>query len=767
MPKWSTYIPYPPKVTTDDKIPGISPKQTAFLLLNEQEALFGGSVGGGKSEALLIGALQYVDDYPTSSLLLRRTYRDLDKPGGLMFRARQWLTPTKAHWDGINYRWVFPNGATLNFGYLEHAGDELKFQSSEYQYCVQADTLIRMGDCTWKPIKEIEIGDFVDTLIGSKRVNKVLNVGIKDVVKVETEHGSIIASTTHPMLTDSGWVSPEALKPTRCRDGHTRAASSMATYSTSWMRPLYRLLDRLRPYALSQLRRLGIDLSVRHVSSTDGQIGSSTSCDVCRESSQPQEWFGSLMLHGPAVQSTESESFHPHRYVNADATTEYATQGSQPDYQSCCDSCGERSHPTPIASRAHIPSLVGAEGSVEISCSDAADRTPTHIPLMKYRYFHPYTNRLIEARVAVQCSPVRISPAGEAEVWDLEVADASHYVTWGGIIARNCGYDELTHFSLHQYLYLFSRLRRLKDTPVPLRLRSGTNPGGPGHEWVRKRWNLPDGPQPGSNRVFVQAGLYDNPFLEHEEYVKGLNQLGDVTKAQLLSGDWTATSTGGYFVAEKFRRIGWDEVPDAKEFIAIIRYWDFAATEPSEMNPDPDYTVGLKLGMTRTGSSDPSQCDWYVLDVERFRSNPGAIESRVHATAKRDGPRVVQWLEQERGAAGKLNFNNYATNVLAESIARPLYATGTKTAKAAVAAARVSEGRVFLVDGPWVDDFVAECAVFPMGSHDDQVDGLSNGIVAIDKERHFASQGTVVKIGAKMRPVRRGKKRPASRHIGY
>ena len=53
----------------------MSSKQLAFLLVNEREALFGGAAGGGKSEALLQGATQYVDDHSTASLLLRRTYR--------------------------------------------------------------------------------------------------------------------------------------------------------------------------------------------------------------------------------------------------------------------------------------------------------------------------------------------------------------------------------------------------------------------------------------------------------------------------------------------------------------------------------------------------------------------------------------------------------------------------------------------------------------------------------------------------------------------
>jgi len=382
-------------------------------------------------------------------------------------------------------------------------------------------------------------------------------------------------------------------------------------------------------------------------------------------------------------------------------------------------------------------------------------------------YSHPYTNQLSVARVGVLRASAVLAPAGEAEVWDLEVDGASHYVSYPGIIAQNCGFDELTHFPESQYIYLYSRLRRLKGSPIKPRLRAGTNPGGPGHEWVRKRFELPNGPPAGSDRVFIQSFLDDNPFLRRGEYMNGLNQLGDLTRAQLLEGDWSATSTGGYFQAANFKHVEWGEVPPITEFAAIIRYWDFAATEPSDLNPDPDYTVGLKIGITLTGSIDPTQPDWYVFGVERFRGNPGTVEATIKAVAQLDGPNVVQWLEQERGSAGKHLSRHYAVNVLPDRTVRSLYATGTKEAKAAIAAARSNEGRVFLVDGGWIPDFVAECAVFPLGSHDDQVDGLSNGIIALDKERHYSTQGQVQRRGKDLQPVRRTNNAKTSKHVGY
>src|SRR5262245_37952398 len=83
------------------------PKQAAFLLLPHHEAFFGGAGGPGKSSALLMGALQYVDVPGYAALILRRTYGDLSLPGALMDRAHTWLDDTEAHWDAKRHTWEF------------------------------------------------------------------------------------------------------------------------------------------------------------------------------------------------------------------------------------------------------------------------------------------------------------------------------------------------------------------------------------------------------------------------------------------------------------------------------------------------------------------------------------------------------------------------------------------------------------------------------------------------------------------------------------
>ncbi len=74
-------------------------KQRAFLLDSGLEAFFGGAGGGGKSEALLLAALQYADVPGYSAIVFRRTFADLALAGALMDRSKDWLAGTGAEWN--------------------------------------------------------------------------------------------------------------------------------------------------------------------------------------------------------------------------------------------------------------------------------------------------------------------------------------------------------------------------------------------------------------------------------------------------------------------------------------------------------------------------------------------------------------------------------------------------------------------------------------------------------------------------------------------
>lgn len=121
--KLTPYIPHVPH-----------PTQHAFLWLTCLEALYGGAAGGGKSDALLMAALQYVDVEGYNAILFRKTFADLNLPGSLIPRSHEWLRGSDAKWNENDSRWTFPTGATLSFGYMRNDEDRARYQSAEFQF---------------------------------------------------------------------------------------------------------------------------------------------------------------------------------------------------------------------------------------------------------------------------------------------------------------------------------------------------------------------------------------------------------------------------------------------------------------------------------------------------------------------------------------------------------------------------------------------------------------------------------------------------------
>ena len=114
------------------------PKQRALLDVVELEALFGGAVGGGKSDVLLMAALQYVHLPGYAALIVRRDTQRLTLAGGLIPRSHEWLAGKPAQWNAALRRWSFPQAsgppASLTFGYLATTQDKYRYASSEFQY---------------------------------------------------------------------------------------------------------------------------------------------------------------------------------------------------------------------------------------------------------------------------------------------------------------------------------------------------------------------------------------------------------------------------------------------------------------------------------------------------------------------------------------------------------------------------------------------------------------------------------------------------------
>lgn len=108
-------------------------------MLDCEDAFYGGAARGGKSIALLMAALQYVDIPGYNALLIRDTYANLSKPGSLIPLSYEWLANTDAKWHGAGSNifgksWEFPSGATLSFGHMDGPMAHHNYQSADYQF---------------------------------------------------------------------------------------------------------------------------------------------------------------------------------------------------------------------------------------------------------------------------------------------------------------------------------------------------------------------------------------------------------------------------------------------------------------------------------------------------------------------------------------------------------------------------------------------------------------------------------------------------------
>ncbi len=112
------------------------------------------------------------------------------------------------------------------------------------------------------------------------------------------------------------------------------------------------------------------------------------------------------------------------------------------------------------------------------------------------------------------------------------------------------GWDELTQWaSPFPYTYLMTRLRSAKGAKV--RVRAATNPGGPGHSWVKARFIDMSPPGVGHKvdtksgdtywRVFIPSKLEDNQILMKSDpgYGDRIYELNDPALAKALrEGNW-------------------------------------------------------------------------------------------------------------------------------------------------------------------------------------------------------------------------------------
>ncbi len=103
--------------------------QTQFLASSAFEVGYGGQAGGGKTDAIVYGALRQTDHPLYRHIIFRRTFPELQE---LMDRAALVYPRLGANWNDRDKRWTFPSGGKIEFGYASTYQDVLQYQTDEF-----------------------------------------------------------------------------------------------------------------------------------------------------------------------------------------------------------------------------------------------------------------------------------------------------------------------------------------------------------------------------------------------------------------------------------------------------------------------------------------------------------------------------------------------------------------------------------------------------------------------------------------------------------
>lgn len=323
-------------------------------------------------------------------------------------------------------------------------------------------------------------------------------------------------------------------------------------------------------------------------------------------------------------------------------------------------------------------------------------------------------------------------------------------------------WDEFTHFDRAQVEYLMTRMRSGAEGDSYMKCSMNPDRDHFVYDWVEPyldSYGYPDPEKCGRIRYFVMDGttmvsawdlkdileqypleipqtytfvqgtIDDNPILDFLEpkYRGKLENSSPINVARLRYGNWNARAEGSNY----FDR-SWTPLVDAAPLDKnVIRAWDLAATLPSEVNPNPDWTAGVRMSKAKDGC-------YYIEHVVRFRDRPSGVESQIIDTAKGDSTRSGVFIPQDPGAAGK----SYATSLIRKLVelgfrARAKPTNKDKVTRFAPFSAAAEAGLVKVVKGSWNDAFFTELEGFTGDgkTKDDQVDATSDAFSSLNEMR--------------------------------
>jgi predicted phage terminase large subunit-like protein len=235
---------------------------------------------------------------------------------------------------------------------------------------------------------------------------------------------------------------------------------------------------------------------------------------------------------------------------------------------------------------------------------------------------------------------------------------------------------------------------------------------------------------------FIPSTVYDNPYLlppRNNTYLPSLLAQPKRNQLKYLHGSWLNIDVGqNMFNRSWCDLITMDQVPVDTD---LVRAYDLAATEKSEVNRNPDATVGMLMGRDRFGT-------YYVIDMVKFHAKPHAVLERIITQATRDGLHVPIVVPQDAGAAGKYVANHMVTVLSEEGLivkVDKMSGWSGKLQRFLPFCQLAEAGKVKIVVGAWNDEWLETLEMFKgtpesmRKIHDDEVDATSSALKILAK----------------------------------
>jgi len=293
-----------------------------------------------------------------------------------------------------------------------------------------------------------------------------------------------------------------------------------------------------------------------------------------------------------------------------------------------------------------------------------------------------------------------VFPSG-ARLWLTYLERDEDVLRYQGQAFSYIAFDELTqHPTPFAWNYMRSRLRTT-DPNLPIFMRGTTNPGGPGHSWVKQMFidpapantpfiatdletgeelrypdTHPEKPgQPLFKRRFIPASLYDNPYLANDgAYEANLLSLPEMQRRQLLEGDW-AVATGAAF--PEFRQsvhvVDPFEIPDTWRRFRSCDYGYSSFSAVHWFAIDPSYEtliVYRELYLSKHTGRDLAKA---VMEAEKGENiSYGILDSSCWHNRGQIGPSIAEemvamgckWRPSDRTAGARVAGKNRFHEVL-------------------------------------------------------------------------------------------------------